>query len=899
MQKRATLWLIKSAVLIGLLWLHGNAYCQMWLPRKHPSMRVGLVIPGYWQAPTDQEAANVLIQRYGANNATAVRRWEEDHADVAADGPDMNIASIRTTEYIQMQNIDNGNNHFHYCRQNNLEPEDFFLHAREDTFLNDTSIISEARWYRGRFETVAFGTNATSITGLIYQNPPWGTDVLKYGPSGGGIYLASHVPFAEFTITLRSPGQGGGSFVVEYCSQVDSNHAPVEWRPVTLISDGTNGLTQSGTVKWVPPADWKWFTRDRIDTRYAIRIRATGYTQYPIVDDITTRRAWVITNGVRRSNVVSATANTVRLEGKYDPYSDNYYRNMIVRVVSGPGAGQTRNVVSSSRTTLTVDSNWETIPTTASVVEVEGPSLKIPGWDPANDRNGDGYVDDTEFANLVNPNATARMRWESRLPVTWYTAAYVRYRANLWNPVVLAYWIDQLNRWRTQNGISGFYNDNVFDTLGRYNVIQGGALWEYTAGKLGEPPTNAAYDSLFAQMFVNVRQATNLPFVGGNTSSYNLLDNDLGRQCLNSFTWALMEDVLFDSETLYGFALRKYRILAYIARGVVPMVFGHVKWGVVEKVGNTREMWEFALTNLLAMHYLLQVPDQYVAVFWNRTFTYGSGLTTVSTSSYWKAGVPKNMAYIPVGLLSADIGVPANTIPTGYQPFAFMDWIPINGVTNSYYAVADSTSSTAYVGDWAPDTGGDIPVVPTYIFYLYRDGVGKSTSRHVWPAEAVLARMYTRGMVVYRTVWATPSNYATYVSSVLTVPLPGVYRRVNWDGTLGPPITEISLRGFEGAILVAASQTSHPNVQLTLSVDKQNPKPLDVVTVTITAANTGNAEARDVEIRVPLSNATYEQGSLTPSGLEVDSSIPSVLRIRVPSLPVGGNTNIRFRMVIR
>jgi len=34
----------------------------------------------------------------------------------------------------------------------------------------------------------------------------------------------------------------------------------------------------------------------------------------------------------------------------------------------------------------------------------------VPGWDPANDRNGDGYVDDAEFANLANPSATARRR---------------------------------------------------------------------------------------------------------------------------------------------------------------------------------------------------------------------------------------------------------------------------------------------------------------------------------------------------------------------------------------------------------------------------------------------------------------------------------------------------------
>ena len=40
----------------------------------------------------------------------------------------------------------------------------------------------------------------------------------------------------------------------------------------------------------------------------------------------------------------------------------------------------------------------------------------VPGWDARNDRNGDGYVDDQEFANLANPKATARKRCYARVP---------------------------------------------------------------------------------------------------------------------------------------------------------------------------------------------------------------------------------------------------------------------------------------------------------------------------------------------------------------------------------------------------------------------------------------------------------------------------------------------------
>lgn len=44
----------------------------------------------------------------------------------------------------------------------------------------------------------------------------------------------------------------------------------------------------------------------------------------------------------------------------------------------------------------------------------------VPGWDPINDRNGDGYVDDYEFQTLVNTSASARTLYEARVPVYYW-----------------------------------------------------------------------------------------------------------------------------------------------------------------------------------------------------------------------------------------------------------------------------------------------------------------------------------------------------------------------------------------------------------------------------------------------------------------------------------------------
>jgi hypothetical protein len=53
----------------------------------------------------------------------------------------------------------------------------------------------------------------------------------------------------------------------------------------------------------------------------------------------------------------------------------------------------------------------------------------VPGWDSANDRNGDGFVDDTEFRSLVNPKATARFKYQARIPIYYW--APERYINNL------------------------------------------------------------------------------------------------------------------------------------------------------------------------------------------------------------------------------------------------------------------------------------------------------------------------------------------------------------------------------------------------------------------------------------------------------------------------------------
>ena len=68
--------------------------------------------------------------------------------------------------------------------------------------------------------------------------------------------------------------------------------------------------------------------------------------------------------------VTSATANTLTASTKN--YGTDQWANQMVRIVSGPGAGQTRTISSNTATQLTVSANWTTQPTSSSTFEISG-----------------------------------------------------------------------------------------------------------------------------------------------------------------------------------------------------------------------------------------------------------------------------------------------------------------------------------------------------------------------------------------------------------------------------------------------------------------------------------------------------------------------------------------------
>jgi len=83
-----------------------------------------------------------------------------------------------------------------------------------------------------------------------------------------------------------------------------------------------------------------------------------------------------------------------------------------------------------------------------------------PGWDPANDRNRDGRVDDAEAANLANPKATARQMKQARVPIYYWGPPRDDFVMNVGHPAYQEF-MATVHAPAEAEGYDGLYFDTV------------------------------------------------------------------------------------------------------------------------------------------------------------------------------------------------------------------------------------------------------------------------------------------------------------------------------------------------------------------------------------------------------------------------------------------------------
>jgi hypothetical protein len=270
-------------------------------------------------------------------------------------------------------------------------------------------------------------------------------------------------------------------------------------------------------------------------------------------------------------------------------------------------------------------------------------SIVVPGWDASNDRNGDGYVDDTEFSSLLNPSATARMRPEARVISLLNSGS----RVNVWNSFIPTYLADYICDDWNQRGLQGAYNDDLLKMLGPndFPITRGGHLIEYN-GLVNSTDSFNAYQVGFAAILAAIGAKSKSKYITGNISGVNIFGSVNFQALLSVMSFFLREQYLTAGLGLTGASgLQKiWDNFAYAALGKKSLIQGQLWDGAIFLADKTkRSNWERDIGTLLAVYYLMNVPGYTSFQSWGNGYYYGSANT--ASYNYYKAGVPMNMAY--------------------------------------------------------------------------------------------------------------------------------------------------------------------------------------------------------------------------------------------------------------
>ncbi len=76
---------------------------------------------------------------------------------------------------------------------------------------------------------------------------------------------------------------------------------PVSWAALNVLQDTTNGLSQSGYVRWHPPADWKRCALRNTLRAFYVRFRVTTSGTAPVVAAYDTNTG---TGGILRAHIL-------------------------------------------------------------------------------------------------------------------------------------------------------------------------------------------------------------------------------------------------------------------------------------------------------------------------------------------------------------------------------------------------------------------------------------------------------------------------------------------------------------------------------------------------------------------------------------------------------------------
>ncbi|MFH0774228.1 MAG: hypothetical protein V2A53_01855, partial [bacterium] len=431
-------------------------------------------------------------------------------------------------------------------------------------------------------------------------------------------------------------------------------------------------------------------------------------------------------------------------------------------------------------------------------IKVGGVESVINGWDPANDRDNNGTVSDSELP-FINGSATARNREEARVSIEGNQG--IHYRANMGNSFYSQTMVDFIQERMEEDLGGGVKWDGIhFDCLGTGDIplpviISGGEVIEY--------PDTRNYGEDYIGFLDETRRRIGNNLISGlvfDVSPIHFKVDLLAEEF--SFGCGSRIDTFESKSNLLNFQ----RILG------AKHPFQH--WiSLYKKLGTeTEEIMNRDKILGLAYFYLLADLRYDYYQSWGGE-CYGSAYT----QKWWTKAC------------EFDVGSP--------------------------------------LGDW----------------YVFAEGKDPSDIEKTYK---VYARRYTKACILAKPMPAWNSKSYSTDSTTLHI-LDRTYRPLKADKTLGEPISTISLRNAEGAILIPQDS---PFITLKKTCDKKYVAKGGTLTYTITYTNEGSGTATDVVIievlpnncKLQIANCKFYyvndkwQETLSPSATKIKWVIPEV-----------------------
>lgn len=482
-----------------------------------------------------------------------------------------------------------------------------------------------------------------------------------------------------------------------------------------------------------------------------------------------------------------------------------------------------------------------------------------PGWDPRNDRNGDGRVDDAELGRLANPKATAREPSQARVPIYFWGPPRDDFVMNVGHPRYQEFMARVWAR-RLCQGYDGIYFDTVpVDVAG---AGRGAAVREY-------PPSarsRGRWMQDLQMLFARIKLALPDKLILGNGWNAMPMVND-GRQSegwesigLDRARWRRELDraieldrrgkvQLLQYNPIYDPELSEFGPKLPVSRdrdklfGLATYLLAHGRFtyfgfGRHPYAGVTR-LWFPAmrcdLGEPVGTYELLDDSDPAGASAENLLANGGFEQADAKDKPLgWRIAEPVEIdrAVKHSGQSSARITSRSrqinniNKLPVRLKPhsrYTLIAWVKTEGVVGNpgaqVYPYEFEGAGPSAMLTW---TGTRDWTEQRLVLRTAEDAEGRINFRVYGAAgtawfddlrliegvavrQQVYARHYTKGLVLVK-----PHVGGSFGDETASVhKLPGEYRPLRVDGTLGPPRREVTLRSAEAAILVRRKPQSH------------------------------------------------------------------------------------------